>query len=99
MASQLLGIPDELMYIADPTGKWMTWSQGGTGDGGVQTMQEYTHQLMTDPQFGYSTSQQGKAEVGTMVAGMAALLGRAPQGGGQGQLAGTGSNAGQGQAS
>ena len=99
VASQLLGIPEEQMNIADPTGKWMTWSQGGTGDGGVQTMQEYTHQLMTDPQFGYSTSQQGKAEVGTMVAGMAALLGRAPQGGGQGQLAGTGANAGQGQAS
>lgn len=98
VASSLLGIPEEQMDISDPSGKWMTWSQGGSGDGGIQTMQEYTHQLMTDPQFGYSTSQQGKAEVGTMVAGMAALLGRAPQGGGSGQLTGMGSNAGQGQA-
>jgi len=98
-ASALLGIPETEMDIADPTGKWMTWSQGGTGPGGVKTQQEYTKELMTDPQFGFQGTQQGQAELGTMVAGMAALLGRAPQGGGSGTLTGAGSNLGQGQSS
>lgn len=70
-AADLLGVPAGEMNVADPTGKWMKWSQGGTGPGGTMTQAEWAQYLMKDPSYGFD---QSKTAVDTMAAGANGLL-------------------------
>lgn len=79
-ASALLGTPPAEMDIADPTGKWMKWSEGGTGPGGTMTQQEWSHYLQTDPTYNYGTTQTAKANMASATDGLLQLFGKLPTG-------------------
>ncbi len=77
-ASTLLGTPVTDMQITDPTGKWMKWSEGGSGPGGMMTQSEWSKHLMTDPSYNFDTSQTAKNTSAEGAAGLLQLLGKLP---------------------
>lgn len=77
-ASSLLGTPVTDMQITDPTGKWMKWSEGGSGPGGMMTQSEWSKYLMTDPSYNFDTSQTAKNTSAEGASGLLTLLGKLP---------------------
>ncbi len=77
-AANLLGTPSSQMSLVDPTGKWMKWSQGGTGPGGTMTQAEWASYLMTDPSYNFDQSQAAKNDQATGANGLLTLFGKLP---------------------
>ncbi len=77
-ASALLGTPTSEMEVNDPSGIWMAWSHGGTGPGGVQTQQEWSKTLQTDPQYKYQEGQTAATQEGGAATGLLQLFGKLP---------------------
>lgn len=77
-ASQLLGTPTSEMALADPTGKWMKWSSGGTGPGGTMTQAEWAQYVMHDPTYNFDQSQTSRNEMAAGANGLLTLFGKLP---------------------
>ena len=77
-AATLLGTPASELDVTDPTGKWMKWSQGGTGPQGQMTQAEWAQYVMHDPSYNYDTSQTAKNESAAGAQGLLTLFGKLP---------------------
>jgi hypothetical protein len=77
-AADLLGVPVSQMSVADPSGKWMKWAEGGTGPGGTMTQAQWAQYLMQDPSYNFQQSKPAQNAYAQGANGLLSLFGKLP---------------------
>ena len=76
-AANLLGISTSDMPTSDP--KWTAWADGPNGT--QMTQQQWAQKIMTDPTYGFQSSQTSKNANASAANGLLTMMGALPSGG------------------